>query len=154
MKNIETEYVKIDNEKFFEVIKTLLDNEKFVRIAVRGGSMYPFLRNLTDSVELHKAEYENIKNFDIVLVQKDSAYILHRVFKKSKKKFFMLGDGNTEYDGPYTKDDFICKAVYIYRKNKKLPCDLWYLKSLAVLWYLIKPLRKVIIYLYMKMRAV
>lgn len=64
----------------FPFIKEILDKGSRVRITVTGMSMYPFLREHMDSVELSKANFSERDRGDIVMVMRNShEYVMHRV---------------------------------------------------------------------------
>jgi len=149
--NTKYEIKRVPAAYLFEIAEDSLNDGKSVKITVVGNSMYPFLRNKIDSVELYKESYDNIKPGDIVVAKKGNKYILHRVYKKNDDEFVMFGDGNFSSDGPYDKEDLICKASGIYRKNKYISCSSWGFIILSRLWVFLKPLRKPIFKVYFKM---
>ena len=153
-KNDKDNIKRIPAYQLFEIAEESLNNGMTVRITVAGNSMYPFLRNITDSVELYKESYENIKISDIVVAKNKNGnrYTLHRVYKKNGDNFYMLGDGNFSPDGPYNKSDFICKVRGIYRKEKYIPCSSLRFRILSKLWLFLKPFRKTIFNVYFKIR--
>lgn len=150
--NIKYDIKRVSAAHIFEIAEESLNDGKSIKITVVGNSMYPFLRNKADSVELYRESYDNIKLLDIVVARKKNKYILHRVYKKNTDSFIMLGDGNLSTDGPYDKNDLVCKARGIYRKDKYISCSSWAFVVLSKLWLFIKPFRKLIFKLYFKMR--
>lgn len=150
--NIQYDVKKVPASHIFEIAEESLNEGKSIKIAVVGNSMYPFLRNKVDSVELYKEDYINIKINDIVVARKGTKYILHRVYKKNKDSFVTLGDGNLTTDGIHSKDNLICKASAIYRKDKRISCSSFLFKLLSVLWKILKPFRKYIFKAYYKIR--
>lgn len=151
--NIEYDVKKVPASHIFKIAEESLNEGKSIKITVVGNSMYPFLRNKIDSVELYREEYINIKINDIVVARKGTKYILHRVYKKNNDSFVMLGDGNFTTDGIYSKDDLICKASAIYRKDKRISCSSFSFKLLSILWKMLRPFRKYIFKAYYKIRC-
>lgn len=143
---------RISSSQIFELAEDMLNDGQSIIITVVGNSMYPFLRNKVDSVELYKVPYDDIKLNDIVVAKKGEKYILHRVYKKYDDLFIMLGDGNLQTDESYSKDDLICKARAIYRKDKRIDCSSIRFKLLSVIWRILKPSRKYIFKIYFKVR--
>ena len=77
----------------FPVVKEILNKSISVSITVTGMSMYPFLRENIDSVELSDASFMSICRGDIVLIlRKNGDYVLHRVLRKEKNNFYIIGD--------------------------------------------------------------
>ena len=136
----------------FDYANSVFDEGKSIKISVAGNSMYPFLRDKIDDVEIRRVSYNDVKVADIVLIKKDESYILHRVFKKNEKEFYIVGDAQVVLEGPYTKDQLVGKVLSIYRKNKKISCKSIPYKFLVRLWMLIRPLRLVIINSYLRFR--
>ena len=64
-------------------------------------SMYPFLREDKDKVELAMTSFSCIKKGDVVLIKRESGeYVLHRVLKKSMDHFYIVGDAQQWIEGP------------------------------------------------------
>ena len=150
--NTKYDVKRVSASQIFEIAEESLNDGKSIKITVVGNSMYPFLRNMVDSVELYREIYDNIKLSDIVVAKKGKKYVLHRVHKKNVGEFVMLGDGNFISDGPYDKEDLVCKASGIYRKDKYISCSSWYFIVLSKLWRLLKPFRKAIFRIYFRIR--
>ncbi|MGE5613693.1 MAG: S24/S26 family peptidase [Bacillota bacterium] len=113
-----------------------------VCITVRGSSMYPFLRDGIDEVELSRADFANIKKLDIVLAKRSTGeYVLHRVIKKDKNCFYMLGDAQRQIEGPFNPGQLQAIVKSVRRKKKRISCDstLWLL--LSWIWMICLPIR-------------
>lgn len=133
----------------FPFVSEILENGQSSRIAVTGNSMYPFLRHMIDSVELKKASYEQLVRGDIILIQRtDGIYVLHRVYKKKKDCFFMVGDAQQWIEGPLYPEQLVAVVTAIWRRDKRIACDnpLW--RLLSGLWLNLRPFRYRILYLY------
>jgi hypothetical protein len=150
---MDNEIKRIRSFQLFEIAEDMLADGQSVIITVVGNSMYPFLRNKVDSVELYRESYDNIRVNDIVVGRIGKRYILHRVYKKYDDKFIMLGDGNFSTDGPYLRENLICKASAIYRKDKRISCNSLSFKFLSIVWKLLKPFRAKIFKVYFKIRG-
>lgn len=134
--------VKVNSEQLFPVIKDMLDGGKKVSITVTGNSMYPFLRDSIDNVELEKADFNKISRGDIVLIRRDSGnYVLHRVLKKKEDCFYMVGDNQQWIEGPLRPDQLIAVATAIIRRGKRIDCNNTFLRILVYIWLLLLPFR-------------
>lgn len=143
----EVKYVKA--EKMFPIINEILDNGNGVRLTVTGSSMYPFLRESVDSVELYTGNYNNIYRGDIALIHRSSGeYILHRVVKKEKDCFYFAGDAQTWIEGPVMPNQLIALVKVVWRRNKSIKCSniLW--KASSMIWLWLIPFRKIIYKIY------
>lgn len=147
----EVKLIKFD--LLFPIINEILSSGKHARITVTGMSMYPFLRENIDSVELTAVDFSNIHSNDIVLILRDSnQYVMHRVIKKEKACFYIVGDAQRWIEGPIRSDQLIAKITTVWRRNKKISCsNLWW-RLLSSLWMLLLPFRSLIIKTYSKLR--
>ncbi len=133
---------KIKSSELFPVIKEILKEGKTVWITVTGNSMYPFLREDMDSVELSAATLETIRKGDIVLIRRlTGEYILHRVIRKEEDCFYMVGDAQRWIEGPLKPEQLIAVVTEIKRKNHQFTCKnpLW--RLLVGFWINIIPFR-------------
>ncbi len=148
------EIKRVSTGVMMPVIRKLLENDKSVRISVTGNSMYPFLRENKDSVELITCSFPEIRAGDIILIQRDdSAYVLHRVIFKKKEYVYINGDAQRSLEGPIRKDQILAKVTTVWRKGAEIPVNniLW--KTLSFLWFCMLPFRKTIIFRYHKFRS-
>lgn len=137
---------KIKSAEIFPLIKELLRDDRKAWITVTGMSMYPFLREDKDSVELSAASIGLIKKGDIVLIKRVSdEYILHRVLEKEKESFYIIGDAQQWIEGPLKPEQLIAVVTAVKRKNHQFSCQnkLW--KLLVGIWINIIPLRNLIL---------
>ena len=127
----------------FPVVQDIFNNTgSNVRITVSGDSMYPFLRNGIDSVELSKAEFTELKKFDIVLIKRETGdYILHRVIKKDKDCFFIAGDAQQWIEGPLFPVQLQAVVKAVWRRNKKISCDSRLWLTYSRVWLQCLPIR-------------
>lgn len=142
---------KLKAKDIFPIVKEFLDNGKRIRITVTGNSMYPFLRDSKDSVELSLTEYKDIRFGDILLVlQSDGTYIMHRLIKKRRDYFYTNGDAGRYLEGPLYPRQIIAKVIRVWRREQEIECNhpLW--KGLCFSWFLVLPFRKLIIRRYSK----
>lgn len=146
---------KLKAKDILPVVKEYIDNGKRVRITVTGNSMYPFLRDSKDSVELIETEYQNIKLGDIVLVlQNDGTYILHRLIKKRENYFYINGDAQWYREGPMHPGQIIGKVARVWRKEKEIKCNAPLWRSLSFLWFLLIPFRRLLIRYFALLRRI
>lgn len=111
-------------------------------ITVTGMSMYPFLREVRDSVELSKATFENIERGDIVLIRRgNGVFVLHRVLRKRKDCFYMIGDAQQWVEGPLMPGQLQAIVTTIKRKGQVISCDNPIYKACVFIWMLVIPVR-------------
>lgn len=143
---------RVKSEFIFPVIKEILDKGTSVRITVTGMSMYPFLRENIDSVELSKVDFLDIRRGDIVMILRDSSeYVMHRVIKVEKNCFYIVGDAQKSIEGPLRSNQIFAKITAVWRKDKKIDSlNIWW-NLLSKLWTILLPFRGFIIKSYGKL---
>lgn len=144
---------KVKSEAIFSVIKELLDQGRSARIIVTGTSMYPFLRENMDSVELSPARFDSLHKGSIVLIRrKNGEYVLHRVLRKKKECFFMAGDAQQWIEGPIYPEQLIAVATVVWRGERKIDCTDIRWRLLSCLWMRLLPVRRLMIHGYWRIR--
>lgn len=152
------EVKKIKSTEMFPVIKEILENGSRVWITVTGMSMYPFLREDEDCVELSQTSIDTIKKGDIVLIQRATGqYILHRVIRKENALFYIVGDAQQWIEGPLKNEQLVAVVTAIKRGKHKFSCQNRWWRLLVTLWINIIPLRHLflkVIRLFSKVKRV
>lgn len=137
---------KIPAVSYFALVGEVLEKHQKARITVTGSSMFPFLRNSKDSVELCLASYEVLRVGDIVLIKRyDGRYVLHRVFRKEVNHFYILGDAQSCIEGPLMPQQLLAVVTVIWRGSKRISCDDPWWRILSWLWLLLLPFRGMIL---------
>ncbi len=148
-----SEIKEIKTDSMMPVIKNLLREGKGVRITVTGNSMYPFLRDKKDSVVLYSTSMDKVKAGDIILIKrKGGNYVLHRVILKGKQSVYILGDAQRRIEGPICSNQILAKAEVIYRGERKISVNHWFIRKLSLLWTVAIPFRKIIMKSYRRVR--
>ena len=138
--------LKIPADTLFPIVEEYLANEQEVVICVRGNSMFPLIRNITDSIKLKSASFDQIKKLDIVLIRRDSeAYILHRVCKKTPSAFYLVGDNQKEIEGPLRPDNLIAVVAEIYRGELIIRRGSLFWNVYGWIWLVLRPFREPIL---------
>ncbi|QAA34509.1 S24/S26 family peptidase [Clostridium manihotivorum] len=143
----------IKSEVLFPVIRGILDEGRSARITVTGMSMYPFLRENIDSVELSNTNPKTIKKGDIVMVLRDTnEYVMHRVIKVEEGCFYMVGDAQEDIEGPLRFNQVFAKVNAIWRQDKRIDVENSVLKFMSRIWLVLRPFRIDIIKGYRALR--
>ncbi|KGK91408.1 peptidase S24 [Desulfosporosinus sp. HMP52] len=143
----------VKSSALFPLITEILDNGQSTKISVSGNSMYPFLRDGIDSVELSKGNYGQLSRGDIVMVQRsDGSFVMHRVIKKTPDCFFMVGDAQQWIEGPLYPNQLVAGVTAIWRHNKRISCANSWLRLLSGLWLFLRPFRYFILKVYRRVR--
>jgi len=144
--------VKVAAASLIPLISELFEHGQNSRIAVSGDSMYPFLRHRIDCVECTKGSFDQLSRGDIVLIQRtNGGYILHRVYRKKKDCFFMVGDAQQWIEGPLYPEQLLAVVTVIWRKDKRIACSNMWWRLLSGLWLYLRPFRYFILKVYGKL---
>lgn len=131
----------------------LLENGSCIKLTITGSSMLPFFRHGKDFAELIKKPYSEICVLDIVLIQRSSGeYVFHRVVKRTNNECYILGDAQSEIEGPIFPNQIIAVSSGLWRGDKYISSDYFLYKMLVKIWtkmrfcrvYLIKLAYKII----------
>ena len=105
----------IDNDTFFEVVKSELATNKTVSFTVKGQSMWPFYKDGKTIVTV--ASPKQLKKYDVVLANYQEKVILHRIIKIQKDTYILRGDATTRKEVVHLSDMF---GKVLEHKNKKI----------------------------------
>jgi len=143
--------ISFPNELFFKEVKTLLDEDKQVRIPVKGRSMRPFLQD-GDTVILDPVRDRSVRWGMIVLARTTTCgVVLHRVVFKSKDKLWLMGDALSRKREQTVVKEVLAVVVAAQRKGEKRELNSYGWRSVAILWFLILPLRENLLRIYDKL---
>lgn len=143
--------IKLPSGELFPFMEEYMKDGREIIIQARGNSMFPLMRNDKDSLKLAGADFSDIRKYDVVLIRRTTgAYIIHRVCKKTKDAFYMVGDNQTEIEGPLYPDQLLAVTVEVYRGGRtiKRGSALW--NIYARLWMFLRPVRKPVLAVLMK----
>lgn len=123
-------------------IEQLLKDGNTVQITIRGYSMYPMLTPGRDSVILAPLEGGQPKRGDVLLYRRDgSILVLHRVWRVRQDGIYMVGDNQTEVEGPLRADQMRGRLVAFIRKGRQIPASSFCYRVYAALWLWMRPIR-------------
>ncbi len=149
------EIKKIKTASLFPLISEILELGQNTRITVSGDSMYPFLRDGVDSVELTKGSFEQLYRGDIVMIQRaDGHYVMHRLIRKNKDCFFMVGDAQQWVEGPLYPEQLIAVVTAIWRKDKRILCSNGLWRFLTGFWLYMRHFRYFFLKVHRQIRKV
>lgn len=123
-------------------IEQLLKDGSTVQTAINGYSMYPLLVPDRDSVILAPLESYVPRRGDVVLYRRDgSILVLHRICKVRQDGVYMVGDNQTEVEGPLRQDQIRGKMVAFIRKGKHVSIGNIPYRIYACIWLWMRPVR-------------
>ena len=134
----------VDTNEYVSVLRELAEEGRVVSMLVAGSSMSPFLCHNRDYIYFTRPDRE-LRRGDMVFYQRDSGqYVMHRIYKKKTDGYYMVGDAQTQIEGPLRRDQIFALIIKVKRKEKIIrPGNFWW-EFFEHVWIRIIPLRKVI----------
>lgn len=123
-------------------IEALLDSGKSIQIYPRGYSMYPLFVPGRDQAVIVPAETGKLKRGDVVLYRREgSILVLHRIWKRNAEGFYLVGDNQSEVEGPLKEEQMKGVLCQIVRNGKSFSADDPIYRMLAAVWLRLRPFR-------------
>ena len=135
----------VDARAYISTLCELVNEGREVVLTITGSSMSPFLIHQRDAVMLGKMMTPPQRG-DIVLFQReDGSYVVHRVRKVSDEGYYMIGDGQTETEGPVPRERLRAIVTKVRRKAQWFGRNDLKWRFFASVWLEIIPLRKFLV---------
>lgn len=138
----------VNTRAYIDTLRELTDAGKEVSLIVAGSSMAPFLVHHRDTIYFSKPD-SPLKRGDMVFYQRaDGQYVMHRIYKIKGKEFYMIGDAQTEIEGPLDEKQIFARVTKVRRKGKLIqPGHFWWW-FFAKVWLQLVSVRPFIIKMY------
>lgn len=138
----------VDTREYVSVLRELVEQGREVSLIISGSSMSPFLIHERDVICFKKPDRE-LRRGDMVFYQRDSEqFVMHRILKVKPEGFYIIGDAQTEIEGPVRREQIFALITKVKRKDKWIePGDFWW-EFFAKVWLRIIPVRRVAMSLY------
>ena len=129
-------------------IEQLLASGTTIKIKPQGYSMYPLFVPGRDEACIEHTDFSSLKRGDVILYRRDkSILVLHRIWKITNNSLYMVGDNQTEIEGPLRADQvrgkltaFVHNGKFVNVKNPiyRFTSTLWlFLRSLFLETYVV-----------------
>lgn len=123
-------------------IEQLLAEGKTIKIKPQGYSMYPLFVPGRDEACIERTDFSSLKRGDVILYRRDkSILVLHRIWKITDNSLYMVGDNQTEIEGPLRADQVRGKLTGFVRNGKFVDVKNPIYHFLSGLWLFLRPLR-------------
>lgn len=123
-------------------IEQLLADGKTIKIKPQGYSMYPLFVSGRDEACIECTNFSSLKRGDVILYRRDNGVlVLHRIWKITENSFYMVGDNQTDIEGPLRADQFRGKLVGIVRNKDFIDVKNPLYRLLSSLWLSLRPIR-------------
>lgn len=124
-------------------IEQILESGQALRIKPQGYSMYPVIVPGRDEVIVQKTDTAALKRGDVLLYRRDQGIlVIHRLYKKDKNGYYMVGDNQTEVEGPLRPDQIKGKMTVLIRKGREIDVNSLFYRMLCGIWLFMRPVRK------------
>lgn len=130
------------NSDFPLDIELLLRQGNVIRIKPQGFSMYPLFVPGRDEACIEQADFSSLKRSDVILYRRDDGpLVLHRIWKIQENALYLVGDNQTQIEGPLRADQLRGKLIGIIRNGHFLDVKNPVYRFLSNLWLLMRPFR-------------
>lgn len=117
---------------------------------VFGSSMAPFLIHARDMIYFKKPDRELQKGDIVFFRRKSGQFVMHRIWKIRPEGYYIVGDAQTQIEGPVKREQIFALITKVRRKEKWLePGDFWW-EFFEHVWLHMIPLRRGIMWCYAK----
>ena len=118
-------------------LEALLQDGNIIRIRPQGYSMYPLFIPGRDEALIESVSADTVRKNDVVLYRRDqSILVLHRICKITAEGFFMVGDNQSEIEGPLRADQIKGRLIAFVRNGKEISVKNPLYRFLSALWLL------------------
>ena len=140
----------VDTRAYVSALRELVKEGKEVSMLIAGSSMAPFLVHRRDYIYFKKPE-RNLRKGDMVFFERDSGqYVMHRIWKVKPDGYYIVGDAQTEIEGPVREEQIFAIITKVRRKNQWIaPGDFWW-EFFEHIWIRMIPVRRIVMKLYAK----
>lgn len=139
---------RVDTDAYVSMLRDLVNEGKECRLLISGSSMAPFLVHERDSIIFSKPDRE-LRRGDMVFYQRDTGqYVMHRILKVKPEGLYIIGDAQTEVEGPVRPEQVFALITKVNRKGKWVgPGNFWWW-FFSTVWLRLFPIRRLILKLY------
>ena len=123
-------------------IERLLEQGQSIQIQPQGYSMYPLFVPGRDAAVIERTESAGVKRGDVVLYRREGGIlVLHRVCRVRKDGFYMVGDNQSQVEGPLQGSQIKGILTGFVRKGKYRSVKNPVYRLASRLWLFLRPLR-------------
>ena len=133
-------------------IEALLSGGQSIQLYPQGYSMYPLLVPGRDEVILSPLPERVLRRGDVALYRRDTGIlVLHRIWRCKEDGYYMVGDNQTEIEGPLALSQVRGKMIAVIRNGKSFSTGNPLYVIFSRIWLILRPFRPVISQIIHKM---
>lgn len=143
----------VDTQEYVSTLRALAEEGHEVSMLIAGSSMTPFLCHLRDRIFFAVPD-RPLRRGDMVFYQRASGqYVMHRIYKVKKDGYYIVGDAQTQVEGPVAREQIFARITRVERKGKFISeGDFWW-DFFAGPWLTLRPVRPILVRAYGWCRA-
>ena len=123
-------------------IERLLEQGQSIQIQPQGYSMYPLFVPGRDAAVIEPTQSAPLKRGDVVLYRRESGIlVLHRIWRVRKDGFYMVGDNQSEVEGPLRETQIKGILTGFVRRDKYTSVKNPVYRLASRLWLFLRPAR-------------
>ena len=134
----------VNTYEYISLLRELTEQGKEVNLLIAGNSMSPFLKHQRDTVVFKKPERE-LRRGDMVFYQRlTGQFVLHRIWKVKSDGFYIVGDAQSEIEGPVKREQIFAIVIKAQRNGKWIESGDFSWEFFEHVWIRIVPFRRVV----------
>lgn len=123
-------------------IEQLLKDGSAIQLKPQGYSMYPLFHPGRDEAIIEAYPIDQLRRGDVILYRRDQGIlVLHRICRITSDGFYLVGDNQTEIEGPLRPDQIRGKMTGVVRSGKSFSVSHPLYRMLSSLWLFLRPIR-------------
>lgn len=131
-----------DSSHYKYDIEQLLADGHPIRIRPQGYSMYPLFIPGRDEAVIEPVTPGELRRNDVALYRRDQGIlVLHRICRVTREGFYLVGDNQSEIEGPLRPDQFRGKLTEVIRNGRQFSVQNPLYQLLSSLWLFLRPVR-------------
>ena len=142
----------IPSDDLFAAVCQMLQEGYDAEFTVTGNSMWPLFAHGRDRVTVRRVGDAPLKKGDIVLLQTEHRYLLHRITRLKNNTLQTTGDYNCYRDEFVPAGNVLGRVVRFTRKGKQVSCRNLLYRLCSWLWRVSFPVRPLVLRLLFRIR--
>lgn len=139
---------EVNTVQYVSMLRSLVEEGKDVSLLISGSSMSPFLGHHRDTILFGQPNRE-LRKGDMVFYQRlNGQFVMHRIYKVKPEGYYIVGDAQTEIEGPIKREQIFALVKRAQRKGKWIGPENFWWKFFEKVWINIVPLRPYIRKMY------
>ena len=131
-----------DTSQYKYDIEQLLATGHPIRIKPQGYSMYPLFLPGRDEAVIEHCVPSELHRGDVILYRRvQGILVLHRICRITRDGFYLVGDNQTEVEGPLSPEQIHGKLTGVVRNGKSFSVSYPIYRMLSSIWLFLRPVR-------------